>query len=218
MPVTDSRTARVILTALLFALGLGFLYAARQTLIAFLFAIFFAYLISPLVSYLEKVLRGRRLLAIAIIYACLLGLVVLFFVSMGPRVAREGEHLARSLPALLTQLSSGQLAQQLGEQHGWNRRVVEIISDYISSHGDEITQMVQRIGLRIADVAKEAWLLFIVPILSVFFLKDGRAFSEVLLDTVQSRPQRELLHGVLSDLNQMLAQFIRAQLIPHSSA
>ena len=63
-----------------------------------------------------------------------------------------------------------------------------------------------------ADVAKQAWLLVIVPLLSIFFLKDGRAFSQLLLDLVQSRPQRELLQGVLSDLNQMLAHFIRAQL------
>ena len=49
-------------------------------------------------------------------------------------------------------------------------------------------------------------------LLSIFFLKDGRAFSEILLDLVQSRLQRELLQGVLSDLNQMLAHFIRAQL------
>jgi predicted PurR-regulated permease PerM len=48
--------------------------------------------------------------------------------------------------------------------------------------------------------------------LSIFFLKDGHTFSEVLLNSVQSRPQRELLQGVLSDLNQMLAHFIRAQL------
>jgi predicted PurR-regulated permease PerM len=33
-----------------------------------------------------------------------------------------------------------------------------------------------------------------------------------LLELVQSRLQRELLQGVLSDLNQMLAHFIRAQL------
>jgi predicted PurR-regulated permease PerM len=52
----------------------------------------------------------------------------------------------------------------------------------------------------------------IVPLLSIFFLKDGHTFSQVLLDSVQSRPQRELLQGVLSDLNQMLAHFIRAQL------
>ena len=57
--LADSRTARVLVTVLLFALGLGFLYVARATLIAFLFAIFFAYLMSPLVNRLEKFLRGR---------------------------------------------------------------------------------------------------------------------------------------------------------------
>jgi predicted PurR-regulated permease PerM len=61
-------------------------------------------------------------------------------------------------------------------------------------------------------VAKQAWLFIVVPILSIFFLKDGRAFGELLLSLVQSRPQRELLEGVLNDLNQMLAHFIRAQL------
>ena len=35
----------------------------------------------------------------------------------------------------------------------------------------------------------------------------------MLLSIVQSRPQREFLEGVLNDLNQMLAHFIRAQLI-----
>jgi predicted PurR-regulated permease PerM len=52
----------------------------------------------------------------------------------------------------------------------------------------------------------------VVPLLSIFFLKDGRAFSDFLLSTIQSRPQREFLENVLNDLNQMLAHFIRAQL------
>jgi predicted PurR-regulated permease PerM len=211
MPVTDGRTARVLITVLLFALGLGFLYVARQTLIAFLFAVFFAYLMSPLVNSLERVLRSR-VIAIAVIYSLLLGLVVLFFFSMGPRIGRESSRLSQSLPAL-TQLSSGQLAEQLGQEHGWNSRLVDMARDYLVTHSNQITKLAQRIGLRVADVAKEAWLLVIVPLLSIFFLKDGRAFSQILLDLVRSRPQRELLQGVLSDLNQMLAHFIRAQLI-----
>jgi predicted PurR-regulated permease PerM len=211
MPVTDGRTARVLITVLLFALGLGFLYVARQTLIAFLFAIFFAYLMSPLVSSLEKLLRGR-LRAIAVIYLLLLGLLVLLFVAMGPRIGREGARLVQSLPAL-AQLSSGQIADQLQQQHpGWNSRIVDMLRDYLASHGDEIASLAKNVGLRVADVAKQAWLLLVVPLLSIFFLKDGQAFSEILLDLVQSRPQRELLQGVLSDLNQMLAHFIRAQL------
>jgi predicted PurR-regulated permease PerM len=72
--------------------------------------------------------------------------------------------------------------------------------------------LAQNVGLRVADVAKQAWLLVVVPVLSIFFLKDGQGFSQILLSLVQSRPQRELLQGVLSDLNQMLAHFIRAQL------
>jgi predicted PurR-regulated permease PerM len=210
VPLLDGRTARVIITVLLFALGLGFLYAARQTLVAFLFAIFFAYLMSPLVSYLEKVLHGRGR-AIAVIYVLLLGLVVLFFVSTGPKIARESTRLSQSLPAL-SQLSSGQIAQKLEQDHGWNGKMVDMLRDYLASHSDEIEKMAQDVGLRVAAVAKQAWLLVIVPLLSIFFLKDGHNFSQILLDLVQSRPQRELLRGVLSDLNQMLAHFIRAQL------
>jgi predicted PurR-regulated permease PerM len=210
MPLADARTARVLITVLLFALGLGFLYVARQTLMAFLFAIFFAYLISPLVSNLEKFLHGR-VLAIAVIYLLLLGVVVVFFISMGPRIGRESARLGQSLPAL-AKLSSGQIAEQLGEEHGWNSRLIEFLRDYLASHDDEIEKLAQSVGLRVAEVAKQAWLLAVVPLLSIFFLRDGRAFSEVLLALVQSRPQRELLQGVLSDLNQMLAHFIRAQL------
>jgi predicted PurR-regulated permease PerM len=210
MPVTDGRTARVLITVLLFALGLGFLYVARETLIAFLFAILFAYLVSPLVSYLEKVLHGRGR-AIAVIYLLLLGLLVLLFVSMGPRIGREGARLVQSLPAL-AQLSSGQFAENLGREHGWNARIVDLLRAYLVSHSREITRLAGTVGLHIADVARQAWLLVVVPLLSIFFLNDGRALSEILLDLVQSRPQRELLQGVLNDLNQMLAHFIRAQL------
>jgi predicted PurR-regulated permease PerM len=209
--LADSRTARALVTVLLFALGLGFLYVARSTLIAFLFAIFFAYLMSPLVNQLEKPLHGRGW-AIAVIYALLLALVVAFFFSVGPKVTREGARLGQSLPSLLAQLSSGQLARQIGEEHGWSAKSTELVQSFLASHSEEITQLAQRIGLRVADVAKQAWLFLVVPILSIFFLRDGRTFSDVLLTTIQSRPQREFLEGVLNDLNQMLAHFIRAQL------
>lgn len=211
MSLADARTARVLITALLFALGLGFLYAIRETLIAFLFAIFFAYLMSPLVNNLEKILKGRGR-AIAIIYTLLLALVVVFFVIVGPRVTRDAARLGHALPGLLERLSSGELTTNLGKQHGWSQPTVDAVTNFLVSHQNDITDLAQKIGVRTAGVAKEAWLLFVVPLLSIFFLKDGRTFSEFLLATIQSRPQREFLENVLNDLNQMLAHFIRAQL------
>jgi predicted PurR-regulated permease PerM len=209
--LADARTARVLVTVLLFALALGFLYVARATLIAFLFAIFFAYLMSPLVNRLEKLLHGR-VLAIAVIYSLLLVLVVVFFVVVGPKVTREGARLGQSLPDLLTRLRSGDLTEKLGKEHGWSSATSVFVQSFLNNHSDDITQLAQRVGLRVADVAKQAWLFFVVPLLSIFFLKDGRAFSDFLLAAIQSRPQREFLENVLNDLNQMLAHFIRAQL------
>jgi len=209
--LADARTARVLVTVLLFALGLGFLYVARATLIAFLFAIFFAYLMSPAVNRLEALLRGR-VRAIAVIYSLLLVLVVVFFVLVGPKVTREAAKMGQSLPNVLAQLQSGQLANQLGQEHGWNERYTLLAQSFLASHSEEIARLAQRVGFRVADVAKEAWLFFVVPLLSIFFLKDGRSFSDFLLSTIQSRPQREFLENVLNDLNQMLAHFIRAQL------
>ena len=201
----------MLVTVLLFALGLGFLYVARATLIAFLFAIFFAYLMSPLVAQLERVLRGRGR-AIAVIYSLLLALVVIFFVIVGPKVTREGARLGQSLPSLLSRLSSGQIANQLGAEHGWSHATTDFLQSFLLSHQDDISHIAQRVGIRVADVAKQAWLFFVVPLLSIFFLKDGRSFGDFLLSTIQSRPQREFLENVLNDLNQMLAHFIRAQL------
>jgi predicted PurR-regulated permease PerM len=211
LSLTDSRTARALVTVLLFALGLGFLYVARATLIAFLFAIFFAYLMSPLVNSLERVLKSRSL-AIAVIYTLLLAFVIVFFVLVGPSVTREGARLGQAIPDTLSRLNSGEITEQLRQQHRWNRATTEFVQSFLVSHQDDITQLAQRIGLRVADVAKQAWLLIVVPLLSIFFLKDGRAFSDFLLSTIQSRPQREFLENVLNDLNQMLAHFIRAQL------
>jgi predicted PurR-regulated permease PerM len=210
--LTDTRTARVLVTVLLFALGLGFLYVARATLIAFLFAIFFAYLMGPLVANLEKVLKGR-LRAIAVIYTLLIAIVVVFFVLVGPKVTREGARLGQSLPVTLSKLSSREITQKIGENHHWSDATTNFVESFLTSHQQDITDLAQRVGLRVAEVAKQAWLLIIVPLLSIFFLKDGRVFSDFLLSTIQSRPQREFLENVLNDLNRMLAHFIRAQLI-----
>src|SRR5262249_4202255 len=99
MSLIDSRTVKVLMTALLFVLALGFLYIAHRTLIAFLFAIFFAYLIDPAVSKLEIFVK-RRTRAIAIIYLLLVAGLVTFFLFVGPSIARQAQHLGEALPSL----------------------------------------------------------------------------------------------------------------------
>jgi predicted PurR-regulated permease PerM len=211
----DSRTSRSLLTILAFAAGLGFLYVARRTLILFLFAIFFAYLINPALTRLEKLVR-RRALAIAVIYLLLLlGLSLIGF-FVGPRITRQAARLGATWPSLMDKVRTGQIAQDIGQQHGWSSETQNKIQGFLLSHRDQLVSLssvlAERLGIWLAETAKQIWVLFLVPILAIFFLRDGAAFHEFLISVVQSRTQREFLQDVLSDLNQMLAQFIRAQL------
>src|SRR5437762_5712354 len=212
MPLIDGRATRILFTVSLFAVGLGFLYVSRRTLIAFLFAVFFAYLVDPAVSRVERWTKGRPS-AIAVIYLLIVLILGTFFFFVGPRIGHEAQKLTESLPALLERVGSGQIAEQIGAEHGLSVATRRQLSDFLASHRNDLLHLAQRAGLRVAEVAQQSWLLIVVPILAGFFLKDARTFSEVSLSLVHSRPQRELLEGVLGDLNQMLAHFIRAQLM-----
>jgi len=211
MSLIDLRTTRVLFTVLVFGLALGFLYVAHRTLIAFLFAVFFAYLMDPAVSRVEKWTHGRGR-AIALIYALLVILLATFFFFVGPQIGRQAQRLSKALLTLPERVSSGQIAQDIGAEHGWSQDSRRMLQEFLVDHKDSVVPIAQQAGLRLAEAAQESWLLIVVPILAAFFLKDGRAFSDVLLSIVNARAQREFLEGVLGDLNQMLAQFIRAQL------
>src|SRR5438552_258102 len=192
----DLRTARILTTTLLFVLALGFLYAARRTLVAFLFAIFFAYLVDPAVSRVEKWVRGRGR-AIAAIYALLVILLITFFFFVGPRIAHQAQRLSESLPTLTSGDSFQRIADRLGQEHGWSQPTINQIKAFLLGHKRELNSFAQRAGIRLAEVAQQSWLLIVVPILAAFFLKDAHSFKEVLLSFVNSRPQRELVEGVL---------------------
>src|ERR1700677_2724952 len=113
--IWDPKTARILCTALIFALGLAFLHGARNTLTLFLFAILFAYFIDPFVSWLEQRLHNR-IAAIAAVYVIFIPALVGLDILGGPPVVSEGNSLARALPSVLDKARSGELILQVGQQ------------------------------------------------------------------------------------------------------
>src|SRR5581483_11054890 len=152
----DNRTARVLITALAFAIALGFLYAARRTLIAFVFAVFFAYLVEPAVSWLDKLVHGRGR-AIAAMYVILVLLLATFFFFVGPHIVHQAQKLSQSVPELLDKVTSGDIARQIGEQHGWSSNTTRQLAEFLRTHRDDIAQVAQRAGIKVAEVAQQSW-------------------------------------------------------------
>jgi predicted PurR-regulated permease PerM len=194
--VWDPKTARILCTALIFALGLAFLHAARETLTLFLFAILFAYFVDPLVSRLEKPLRGR-IQAIGAVYLILIALLVGLGFLVGPKIASEGNALATSLPSLLDKAGSGELVSQVGQKHGWSEARQAQIQNFFISHKDVILGYGRAIGQKLAEPAQHIWWLILIPILSIFFLKDGRSIGENLVAMGRAPEERKTLRGIV---------------------
>jgi predicted PurR-regulated permease PerM len=210
--IWDPKTARILCTVLVFALALAFLHAARETLTLFLFAILFAYFVDPLVSRLEKPLHGR-IEAIAAVYLLLIALLVGLGFVLGPKIATEGNALATSLPSLLDAASSGQLVSQVGQNHGWSQTRQDQIQKFLIAHKDLILGYGRAIGEKLAVPAQHIWWLILIPILSIFFLKDGQSIAGNLVALARAPDDKKTLRGIVSDVNIMLGSYIRAQLM-----
>lgn len=192
----------------------AFLYGIRGTLVIFLFAILFAYLLEPLVTRIQNspLARHSRALAITEAYLCVaagLSILVIFF---GPQLVKDTKSLIASLPNLLENVASGKIVWQLGSKHGWSYETQLRIEQMISSHRQEIMNWIGRMGADAAAFLTNVLWVALVPILAVFFLADGRRFAQVVVDAVDRREQRRLLRDIIADLDQMLARFIFAQI------
>jgi predicted PurR-regulated permease PerM len=209
-------TAVVLATILVFAIIGALLYGIRTVLVVFLFAILFAYLLDPWISRLQgwtKVSRGSRGIAILELYV-LLGIVLATsVVIIGPKVIDEGRTLGESLPGLLQRLSSGQIAHQIGAKHNWSYATQVWVEHLITEHSSSVLPWEREFAKHVALILQNVVWLVLIPILAVFFLKDGGQFAQDVVEAVESESQRQFLRGIFQDLNEMLAHFIRAQLI-----
>ena len=207
----DARTARVLTTTLLFVIVLAFFRAARETLTLFLFAILFAYFLVPLVNKLERPLRGRGK-SILVVYALLIGLLVAVGFIAGPSIGDESKELTASLPSLLDRLGSGELIQQFGQAHHLKPAVTGQIQGFLVSHRSDILGYGKVIGSSLAEPVKHIWWLVLIPILSLFFLRQGFEIAEGAVKLGRTTTEQQMIRGLLNDINVMLGSYIRAQI------
>jgi predicted PurR-regulated permease PerM len=213
----DRRTTAVVKTLFVCTLIGAFVYGARHTIVAFIFAIFFAYLIEPLVTRLERwrsVSRKSRGIAIIEVYLVLSMICAGIVFGAGPYVASEGRHLLSAAPALLDKLISGEIVRQIGSSHGWSYESQLRMQHFLATHREAILTWIQQFGLRTGALAANALWVVLIPILAIFFLKDAGKFAESGVKALHLHPQsRIFVKGVLQDVNAMAAHYIRAQLV-----
>jgi predicted PurR-regulated permease PerM len=213
----DPRAARATWTVILIALLCLTIYAIRNTLFIFIVSLLFAYLLLPLVDFIDRFLPWRRSRgpALVIVYIFLVAGLVSAGIVIGSRVAEQANNLAQKLAIFLKEqppppqpppqdLRLPQPLKPVGDQ------ILSVMRSTIQDHYQEILQTLPQTILRFLSVASNLVYLVIVPILSFFFLKDGRSLQRSIVAQVEDNVRRSVLGAIAADLNVLLAQYMRA--------
>src|SRR4051794_32327678 len=100
----DRKAAHYTWTAAMVLLLLYLVYMVRSTLFVFILAVLFAYLLSPLVNFLDRFLPTRtRTPALALAYVIFIGIVVFVGIQVGSTVASQAKAFEKDLPAKIGQ-------------------------------------------------------------------------------------------------------------------
>ncbi len=212
MSLLDKNTLRILFTTLATAALLAFVWMARKPLLAFLFAMLFAYLLEPLISLLQRWMRCGRGVAIAVTYVAILAILLTAGLVIGPRIVEEGRHLSDAAPELYNKVASGSIAFQVGRARGWSELTQARAQQFIVGHREEVLATIRAQSSKVAAIASNALWLVLIPILAIFFLKEKSQFARGLEGLVDNQSSRQLLSDILGDLDEMLSHFVRAQL------
>jgi predicted PurR-regulated permease PerM len=211
MSFPERGTLNVLITTLLFVLALAVVYVARTVIVIFAFSILFAYLIDPIVRFLEshslffKNLRGPH---VAEAYLALLIVLGLIIHNLAPQLVPRVGRLIRDSPAVMENVYSGDIAVDIGHRNGWDEAQSLRAKAILQQRAASIRGLVKSIR-QFASVAFGG--IVLIPILGLFFLSGGEKLANGVIQLVSTRETYAEARALAADLNDMLRHYIRAK-------
>lgn len=207
-----SRNRRLLGAAFLLSLLVLGIWRVRAVLAPFVLAGVLAYLLNPLVNMLVG--RGfSRLTALVFIYLIVILAGVVLVGLIVPTIVIELNRLAEFLPAYFDDLQV--LWMRYQEEYSRVQlpgAVRQAIDDLILTVQSALLDVVAAVGQGVLGIFGALFSLVLAPVLSFYLLKDLDRLRGGLRRYIPG-PQRPGLLGVLSEIDAVLAGFVRGQLI-----
>ena len=205
------RTARATWTILLIIGLLALVYRIGEAVILFMSALFFAYVLWPAVSALERWTPRviGRTTAVTVVYLMFLGLLAGLAATFGASLVDQAASFAQRIPDLIKNRDWLETTVP-----GWlgpgKERIIDWVQQQTSSGGAALVPYLRNAPMALKGTLTGALYFVLVPILAFFFIKDGPEMREYFLSVFGAGPRRTLVDDILSDIHVMLGHYIRA--------
>jgi len=210
----DDRAGNVVTTVALFLIAAAVLYLARSAFFILLLSLLFAYLLEPLVTFVQQhtqLGRRNRTWAIAQVYIAGFALLGGAGYKLGPILVRQIKSLNGAVPQILRGLSDAKAAE-FGAHRGISAAQQQQIQVWLARNHEFIARLFERGAASAAYIGESAIWLFVIPVLAIFILRDGRRMVDGVIAAVGRGHGQSTLKQILAQVDSMLAKYVRAQL------
>lgn len=174
------------------------------------------YLLSPIVNFIEK--KGvPRLIAIIGLYILFLGLIVLLLVWLIPILQEQLEDLINTLPSLFDQAQdfATNLANNFlttDSQRDGFQQVLDYFSNIETNFINYLSDGFSGIGSVISSVTNVVLILFMVPIILFFLLKDGSMFLKGFMSKIPPKNRKDAA-SILAAVDSQVGDYVKGQIL-----
>lgn len=192
--------------------GLIFLFSIRAVLGPFLVAFVLAYLINPIIEWLEKH-KFTRSWAIALIFG-LTVIIIVFTISMIlPLTYNEAARLMAILPGKISQLDSFiQSTRQQFQTSGLPEKVAFVIDEHLGNGEVFIASKIKLFLDKLPEKLASIGPYVLSPVLAIYFLADWKRIQLAFMRLVQQKWRVEWQRLWL-DISHVVRCFIRGNLV-----
>jgi predicted PurR-regulated permease PerM len=221
--ISPARRNRLILIVLLLLLVCWVLYVAKTALLPFIIGLVIAYLVLPLVNFLDGRMPSRlrdkdlsRPLSILIVYLIVILFIAGNFAFLIPPVVRQGQVLWKQMPQLAARgqalgaewLGRYQEAIPLDIQQGIQSNLEELAGTIGEALQEGITRTVSVISTTVSFFLG----ILVIPFWLFYILNDETRVRESVLDLIPDRIEPDLLN-ILHITDDIFSAYIRGQLL-----
>jgi len=215
----DKSAVRVAWTIVVMAAALVLLWRLRDLWFLLVVALLFSYLLSPVVSFVERTIprewKRHRLageIPLLVVYLLLLSAVVSVLAWIGGQVVAQAAGLTERLPELVRNreaLLNWPLPAWLEPMRA---RAIEWAQGLLEGGFQELLPFLKTVSGQLLSGLGSVSLALLVPVFSFYFLKDGQELAQGLIHRFP-HAARPVVGEILGDLHRLLALYMRALIL-----
>jgi predicted PurR-regulated permease PerM len=210
----EVRVAKIVWTTALMLLLFYAIYLASATIIVLVFAVFFSYLLFPLVELAEryKPKRVPRVVSLAVVFLFAIGIAAAVITVFGAQIQSEAVTLAQQLPA---QINAQNVADRIplpDFAEPARAKIMEFVRSQLAAGTDQAVPLAQKFGIGLMHTASNLIYVVLIPVLSFLMIKEAPTMRRELLSWL-GRSNQRLWSGIIEDLDVLLSKYVRALLL-----